>query len=125
MPNLVTCWCCWWRQGSLTPCEAREDEDPDHCSPWADTFGFFFGDGSHDTLVMKVTEVNHVPDILGNYIRGTSLPISHTYGADKLDANTPWVAFFTGGDRLTKTSGPLNNNNHGRFRLEVRVFERP
>jgi len=108
-------------KGTLTPCETANDEDADYCSPWAETFGFFFGDGGHETLIVQVTEVNHRRSILGNYVRGRSLPVVHDYPSNKKSETEPWLAFFTGGDRLTYRSGMLNNNNQGRFRLEVTV----
>lgn len=64
-------------------------------------------------------QVNYDEDVLCNYVRGRSIPLVHVYQREKKSATEPWLAFFTGGDRLTKRSGPLNNNNHGRFRLEV------
>jgi hypothetical protein len=31
--------------------------EPEYCSPWSDTFGFFFGDGSTHTVELRILEV--------------------------------------------------------------------
>ena len=47
---------------SGVPCEVDSnpsfpDLEPELCAPWAETFGFFFGDGDSHTVVMAITEV--------------------------------------------------------------------
>lgn len=65
-------------------------------------------------------KVNREPYVTGNYLRGTST-FDHTYSSGRRSSSQPWLAFFTGGDRIDKRSSMLNNNNMGRFRLEVRA----
>lgn len=50
----------WLHAG--VPCEVNtnpnfEDVEPDFCSPWAETYGFFFGDDQSHTVVMTIKEV--------------------------------------------------------------------
>jgi len=123
---------------SLTvPCELSvgtnniEDVDPDYCSPWSQTYGFFFGDNGMDNgidngipsstdVVLSIDEVNFEETNVGNFLLGTS-SFYHTYSAKKKNDFTPWTAYFTGGNRLTYTTERLINNHQGRFRLELTV----
>eukprot|EP00899_Mesostigma_viride_P012217 jgi/Mesvir1/20997/Mv08056-RA.2 len=88
------------------------------CTPWAEVFGFFFGDGVpfNEGVILDVTNVDPSASLLGNVIRGTSEWFSHTYPAAN-NNGAPWKAFFTGGNRIIN----LNNNANGRYRLEVEV----
>uniref|UniRef100_A0A061RH36 IPT/TIG domain-containing protein n=1 Tax=Tetraselmis sp. GSL018 TaxID=582737 RepID=A0A061RH36_9CHLO len=90
------------------------------CSPWAETNGFFFGDSVYsyhsDGVILNINDVNHDRSMLGNSIRGISDPITHTYDRPDNDGE-PFIAYMTGGNRLAT----LNNNAHGRFRLEIGV----
>ena len=101
-------------------CESPDDSAPDYCSPWADSYGFFFGDGSTHNVVLTLTELDTEKVSTGNFLKGVSV-FEHTYSNGKKDANNPYVAFFTGGDRLSKGDGKLQNNFNGRFRLEATV----
>uniref|UniRef100_A0A061RNA4 LamG-like jellyroll fold domain-containing protein n=1 Tax=Tetraselmis sp. GSL018 TaxID=582737 RepID=A0A061RNA4_9CHLO len=92
------------------------------CAPWAESFGFFFGDGEYsDEIVVSVTDIDFETGLVGNYIRATSAPIVHNYSAayDTSDPGRPkpWVAYWTAGNRLSE----LRNNADGRFRLEADV----
>ena len=44
------------------PCESANDdgqlEAPDYCSPWWETYGFFFGDGTHQTIYMNIEQID-------------------------------------------------------------------
>ena len=46
------------------------------CTPWAEVFGFFFGDGTQqdDGVVMSVTEVNHGDSLTENFLLGETRP---------------------------------------------------
>ena len=102
--------------GSQTgvPCEKPDDMTPDYCSPWSDTYGFFFGDGYSHDVVLTVSEMNTETSLAGGYIKGASV-FEHTYASSKKSVSEPYVAFFTGGNRFLE----LNNNKGGRFRLET------
>lgn len=104
--------------GSQTgvPCEKPDDMTPDYCSPWSDTYGFFFGDGYSHDVVLTVSEMNTETSLAGGYIKGASV-FEHTYASSKKSVSEPYVAFFTGGNRFLE----LNNNKGGRFRLETSV----
>ena len=104
--------------GSQTgvPCEKPDDTTPDYCSPWSDTYGFFFGDGYSHDVVLTVSEMNAESSLAGNYVKGVSV-FEHTYASSKKSVNEPYVAYFTGGNRFLD----LNNNEGGRFRLETSV----
>lgn len=97
------------------PCEISSDSIPDYCSPWWDTYGFFFGDSSYQTVLMRVSEVDHAENVLGNVLSGSSQFV-HTYPSDTNNGE-PWIAYFTGGNRLAD----LQNNPNGRFRLEAEI----
>eukprot|EP00854_Cymbomonas_tetramitiformis_P001562 gene1562-2195_t len=107
------------------PCEADENDTPDYCSPWSSTYGFFFGDGNVTDIVLTVIEVDFEDTSVGNYIRAKSV-FQHQYPTSKdysqFEAyGRPWTAFFTGGNRITRTKDFLQNNGNGRFRLEITV----
>ena len=55
-----------------------------------------------------------------NYLVGSAI-VTHNYKNAKKDANTPWTAYFTGGNRITYTTAYLRNNDQGRFRIESTV----
>lgn len=101
-------------------CESPDDSAPDYCSPWADSYGFFFGDGTTHDVVLTLTELDVEKVSTGNFLRGISV-FEHTYSNSKKDADTPYVAFFTGGNRLGLEQDSLHNNYNGRFRLEATV----
>ena len=63
-------------------------------------------------------QVDKEPYVIGNYLRGFTT-FEHIYNSGKKSSSEPWVAFFTGGDRINKRTSLLNNNNMGRYRLEV------
>lgn len=100
-------------------CESPNDATPDYCSPWSDTYGFFFGDGNTHDVVLTLTELDVEKVSTGNFLKGISV-FEHTYSNSKKDANTPYIAYFTGGDRLG-LEDKLQNNFAGRFRLEATV----
>ena len=103
------------------PCESPDDSTPDYCSPWSDSYGFFFGDGTTHDVVLTLTEIDYeTTSSTGNYLKGVST-FDHTYSNSKLDASNPYIAFFTGGDRISKNADALQNNNSGRFRLETTI----
>jgi len=109
------------------PCEQVDDAEPDYCSPWSQTYGFFFGDNDTSGIplstdvVLEITEMNYEETNVGNYLLGTSRELYHTYPTKKKDVFTPWTAYFTGGNRLTYSTDRLINNHQGRFRLELTV----
>lgn len=99
------------------------------CAPWAYSFGFFTGiegtvaNGSPDyskTLEIELNEINmNTASKIGNFIAGEgNVQVQYPTAVDGED---PWVAFFTGGDRIGRASGQLQNNYGGRFRLEISV----
>ena len=57
---------------------------------------------------------------MANYIVGESA-VYKTYPRAKDTDITPWRAYFTGGNRVTKTYSNLQNNHQGRFRVECTV----
>eukprot|EP00899_Mesostigma_viride_P026947 jgi/Mesvir1/7437/Mv19218-RA.1 len=98
-------------------CETAANNVPDYCSPWAEVFGFFFGDGTAYEVTMTFDDINFEPTANGNFIRVSTSDILHRYPRSKDTATEPWVAFFTGGNRLEQ----LNNNANGRYRLQAQV----
>ena len=52
--------------------ESREVQ----CTPWAEAFGFFFGDGTQqdDGVIMSITEVNHGDSLTENFLLGETRP---------------------------------------------------
>ncbi|GBG58751.1 hypothetical protein CBR_g151 [Chara braunii] len=95
----------------------KEKASIDYCAPWSEAYGFFFGDGETWDMELTIDAVNFETNQLGNYLRGHSV-FRHRYKAPKnLAFNTPWVAYFTGGNRIRS----LNNNKEGRYRLETTV----
>ncbi|KAK3285088.1 hypothetical protein CYMTET_7287 [Cymbomonas tetramitiformis] len=118
--------------GDMVPCEVLSNSDPDYCSPWAETYGFFFGDGSSTDVILTVTQIEHQQTASSYYMRGESTVLK-TYVTSKdyshpedpsfsLQYGRPWRAFFTGGARPTTLfDSHLHNNAGGRFRLEVTV----
>uniref|UniRef100_A0A7S0WPQ0 Uncharacterized protein n=1 Tax=Pyramimonas obovata TaxID=1411642 RepID=A0A7S0WPQ0_9CHLO len=103
-----------------TPCEQADDEEPDYCSPWSQTYGLFFGDGTTHDVELTITEVNFENTEVGNFLLGQSV-FYHTYAAYKKSDFEPWTVYFTGGNRLTYSTERLINNHQGRFRLELTV----
>eukprot|EP00951_Prasinocladus_malaysianus_P001288 scaffold8875_cov25-Prasinocladus_malaysianus.AAC.2 len=97
------------------------------CAPWAYTFGFFTGeeetDGDPDyskDLTITLDTINmDTGSQIGNFISGEGKVIQQYPSA--LNGAEPWIAFFTGGDRIGKARDKLQNNYGGRFRLEVSV----
>jgi hypothetical protein len=43
--------------GGVAPCEMSENPAADYCAPWAQTYGFFFGDGENTDIVLTITKV--------------------------------------------------------------------
>ena len=100
------------------------------CTPWSQVFGFFFGDDNathhsafNEGVVAEVTDMSFENTEFGNYVRMRAVSCTHTYTAPMHAAtNKPYVAFFTGGNRIDQ----LHNNANGRYRLEVEVaFVKP
>ena len=97
------------------------------CSPWAYSYGFFTGTndvgGSVDyskELEIQLTSIDfNTESFIGNFIQGEGI-IQHQYDT-AINVDEPWIAYFTGGDRITRTNGKLQNNEGGRFRLEVSI----
>lgn len=104
------------------------------CTPWNEVFGFFFGDqlvtspnatykgrrnSAHSAGVMaEVKDISFSDTDFGNYIQMEAIPFTHTYEtALHPETNKPYIAYFTGGNRLHQ----LNNNANGRYRLEIEV----
>ena len=101
------------------------------CTPWHELVGFYWGDDSYtfdnnaeDGPVLNIEEVDYEGSLLGNFIFGSTDTFSHDYtvpvGTISLSGHSEsplWVAFFTGGNRLST----LVNNADGRYRLEVGV----
>jgi hypothetical protein len=105
------------------------------CAPWHEVVGFYFGDNTYsfenelgtaldDGPVLNIEEVDFEGSLLGNVIVGTTDNFAHTYTVDPstiepggYSESQLWVAFFTGGNRLST----LVNNADGRYRLEVGV----
>jgi len=106
--------------GDAVPCETSDNVDPDYCSPWSQTYGFFFGDDNYTDIILTITDINHEDNYYGNFLLGTSF-FEHTYSAPKKDKKTPWTAYFTGGNRIAYSTDALNNNGQGRFRLEITI----
>ncbi|KAK3287761.1 hypothetical protein CYMTET_4743 [Cymbomonas tetramitiformis] len=102
------------------PCEEDDNVDPDYCSPWSQTYGFFFGDGEYTDIVLTIKEVEREMTVDGNYILATS-EFQHQYSSNKKATIRPWKAFFTGGNRISLTENGLQNNGQGRFRVEITV----
>ena len=107
--------------------EVTVGSDPPGCRTWIRTYGFFYGDGDTEDLVMDVEVVNDEETRLGNYIYGSG-SFAHVYESCSADVlqSVPWLAKFIGGDRLR---GPgqndvqfLQNNYGGRFQLEMEVL---
>ena len=98
------------------------------CGPWAYSYGFYTGvetDGGdpdyHKTLEITLNEINSVADSkIGNFITGEG-KIEQQYPSPLGNGGEPWVAYFTGGDRIGKAAAGLQNNYGGRFRLEISV----
>lgn len=108
---------------TLVPCEIELPgtfDQPDYCAPWYDTFGFFFGDGDFHDIELRITDVNHDDAKTGNFLYGVT-SILHNYPSPKKSDSEPWIAFFTGGNRLNYIDSRLNNNNQGRYRIETVV----
>lgn len=103
------------------------------CAPWSEVFGFFYGDGTYnsDGVVMRVIGFSDNLDdlFIGNYLSAVSIAstMTHQYPDyhDKKAATPaitfPYIAYFTGGNRLRN----LQNNLGGRYRLEVGVYMVP
>ena len=103
----------------------------EYCGPWAYTYGFFTGvtpgngvSGDPDyskTLEITLTGIDtDVYSSIGNYITGEGR-IQHQYPSVRGPGDEPWVAFFTGGDRIGRLKSGLQNNYGGRHRLEISV----
>ena len=101
---------------TAVPCESPDDTQADYCSPWFDTYGFFFGDGYTHDVVFSVSHVDATDSTTGNYVKAVAT-FEHTYPSNKKSVDEPYIAFFTGGNKLDS----LNNNKAGRFRLETSV----
>jgi len=108
--------------GALFP--AANISEVGMCAPWAESYGFFFGDGSYaDEVVVSVTDIDFDRGLVGNSLRATSQLIVHNYTAPYdntgggVDTYKPWVAYWTGGNRITQ----LQNNADGRYRLEIDI----
>ncbi|UPQ99796.1 hypothetical protein HOP50_04g31050 [Chloropicon primus] len=111
-------------------------KDAGKCAPWSELYGMFMGDGSSKTIELEVTDVNSDDSSrLGNSVTGVGT-FTHAYKRNTAD---PFVAFFTGGERFYECDYPanplsstgacdgslnvlLNNNQQGRYRLEVEVW---
>ncbi len=113
-------------------------KDPAKCAPWSELYGMFLGDGSTTTVDLEVVDMdaNELGSSrLGNYITAVGT-FSHSYTRETSD---PFVAFFTGGERMFECNFPdaplstggtcegglnvlMNNNAQGRYRLEVEVW---
>ena len=99
------------------------------CSPWAYSYGFYTGvndiGGSVDytkELDITLTRIDfNTGSRIGNFIVGEGTIYQQYPEPYNTVTNEPWKAYFTGGDRITKTDGNLQNNEGGRFRLEVTV----
>ena len=112
------------------------DKDAAKCAPWSELYGMFMGDGSSKTVELEVTDVTEDDGgRLGNSLTGVGT-FTHAY---KRNTDDPFVAFFTGGERFYECDYPssplsstgacdgslnsmLNNNQQGRYRLEVEVW---
>ena len=72
-------------------------------------------------VIVTVTDIDFDRGLVGNSIRATSMLITHNYSFahdnSVTGAGKPWVAYWTGGNRLSQ----LRNNADGRFRLEIDV----
>lgn len=107
-------------KGALPP--ATNISSSGVCAPWAESYGFFFGDsGSAEEVVVTVTDIDFDRGLVGNVLRATSAYIVHNYTSPYDNSvplsPKPWVAYWTAGNRLTE----LQNNADGRFRLEIDV----
>eukprot|EP00898_Chlorokybus_atmophyticus_P000296 jgi/Chlat1/1267/Chrsp115S01666 len=114
------------------------------CAPWSQVYGFFYGDGGADNVIMQLDTVDTTSNLItGNYVRGFS-KWTKTYTPQTAPPTNyggtgapMYTAYFTGGDRIyecgvawnnnpgvcpTELDYLLNNNAEGRFRLEVQVL---
>lgn len=105
------------------------------CAPWSEMYGMFMGDGTSKTVELEVTDMDKTSSRLGNYLTGVGT-FTHAY---KRGTDDPFVAYFTGGERMYECNYPhtplsangvcdgslnvlMNNNQQGRYRLEVEVW---
>ncbi|QDZ20408.1 hypothetical protein A3770_04p29260 [Chloropicon primus] len=122
-----------------TLCASYRDnpsKDAGKCAPWDEVYGMFMGDGTSKTIDFEVTYIHESDNpIVGNYLLGTS-KFTHSY---EQDTSSPFLAYFTGGDRIYECDYPstkltssgvcdgvlnnlLRNNQEGRYRLETSVL---
>ena len=76
------------------PCEVDSnpsfpDIEADLCSPWAETFGYFFGDGDSHTVVMSITEVGAATRDLPQRIMPAAVPVHEKNGNSRLVGAVP------------------------------------
>eukprot|EP00232_Nephroselmis_pyriformis_P027665 CAMPEP_0182874048 /NCGR_PEP_ID=MMETSP0034_2-20130328/12699_1 /TAXON_ID=156128 /ORGANISM="Nephroselmis pyriformis, Strain CCMP717" /LENGTH=452 /DNA_ID=CAMNT_0025006741 /DNA_START=198 /DNA_END=1553 /DNA_ORIENTATION=- len=86
------------------------------CTPWTQVYGMF-ADQDNTPLDVEMTVDWVDPDtdnLIGDLIVGRSY-IKHSYATATYATDTPFLAFFTGGDK----SFSVKNNPYGRFRLET------
>eukprot|EP00898_Chlorokybus_atmophyticus_P003940 jgi/Chlat1/4547/Chrsp29S04595 len=98
------------------------------CAPWSQVYGFFYGDGLADNVILQLDTVDASSNLItGNYVRGVSRWVKTYTPQTALPTNYPgsgapvYTAFYTGGDRIYECSVPWNTNPGGRFRLEITV----
>ncbi|KAK3287040.1 hypothetical protein CYMTET_5450 [Cymbomonas tetramitiformis] len=111
----------------------------DSCAAWSLLYGMYLGDGTSMTIELTAEEIDYSDSQTGNFIKGTTF-FFHYY---EVDTSDPFVAFFTGGQRIYECSSSdymndqgecsndpteqglyyqLNNNAEARFRLEIEIW---
>ena len=103
------------------------------CGPWAYSYGFYTGIETltgnvdyHRELEIQLKEINvQTGSSIGNFITGEgTLQVQYPTAlapSNIFPQGEPWLAFFTGGDRIGRDADLLQNNYGGRYRLEVSV----
>ncbi|KAK3280655.1 hypothetical protein CYMTET_11514 [Cymbomonas tetramitiformis] len=113
----------------------------DSCAAWSLLYGMYLGDGTSMTIELTAEEIDYSDSQTGNFLKGTTF-FYHYY---EVDTSDPFVAFFTGGQRIYECSSSdymsdegecandpteqglyyqLNNNAEARFRLEIEIWIR-
>ncbi|KAK3282810.1 hypothetical protein CYMTET_9470 [Cymbomonas tetramitiformis] len=134
---------CASRQGGTGDADNPYDYSAgaDSCAAWSLLYGMYLGDGTSMTIELTAEEIDYSDSQTGNFIKGTTF-FFHYY---EVDTSDPFVAFFTGGQRIYECSSSdymndegecandpteqglyyqLNNNAEARFRLEIEIWIR-